>query len=150
MQVVACGRPAVAYLPARCGAEGVPSKGRPARVLVVEDEAIAALDLEMLLEDLGYEPCGVAASAPEAVRLADATRPDLVLMDVRLAGGTDGVDAAIEIHRRHGVPVVFLTAHSDPATLERVRSANPRAILAKPYSRSQLAEALARSLDPGR
>ncbi|WP_035693080.1 response regulator [Azospirillum halopraeferens] len=118
---------------------------RALRVLVVEDEAVAAMDLELVLEDLGYEPCGIASSAPEAVRLADATGPDLVIMDVRLADGTDGVDAANEIRRRLGVRAVFLTAHSDPVTLERIRTADPWEVLAKPYSRSQLAAALARA-----
>lgn len=118
---------------------------RRLRVLVVEDEAIAAMDLEMMLEVLGHSVCGVLAEGPEAVREAGATRPDLVLMDIRLAGGTDGVEAAHEIRRLYGIRSLFLTAHNDRATLDRAAAALPFGILTKPYSRNQLRVALDRA-----
>ncbi|AWK88343.1 response regulator [Azospirillum thermophilum] len=125
------------------GPEG--RRTRSLRVLVVEDEAIAAMDLEMMLEVLGHSVCGVLAEGPEAVREAGATRPDLVLMDIRLAGGTDGVEAAHDIRRLYGIRSLFLTAHNDRATLERAAAAQPFAVLTKPYSRNQLRLALDRA-----
>src|SRR4051794_10567851 len=98
------------------------------RIVVVEDEAIAAMDLEMLLEELGYEVCDVVMSAPEAIRTAERSKPDLLLMDIRLADNTDGVTAALEIRARFGIRSVFLTAHTDAATMARVRAANPFAV----------------------
>lgn len=130
--------------PATPNARGEAKDAVPAvRVLVVEDEAITAMGLELVLETLGYEVCGFAADAQEAVRQAASTTPDLILMDIRLANGSDGVQAAAEIRARHGIRSLFLTAHNDPATLERARNVSPFGILTKPYTRVQLGAALA-------
>ena len=80
----------------------------PVRVLLVEDEILTALDIEYLVQQLGYEVCGIAVSAPEAVQAADDLRPDLVLMDIRLARGTDGIQAAGEIRTRLGIASLYL------------------------------------------
>ena len=87
------------------------------RILVVEDEAVVARDLEQTLVRLGYEVVGVAQFAAEAVGKAAETHPDLVLMDISLQGDKDGVQAAEVIGQRFGTPVVFLTAHTDKATV---------------------------------
>src|SRR3546814_9193178 len=92
------------------------------RLMIVEDDAIGALFLEQLLQDLGHEVCAVADSAASAVAAAGEARPDFVLMDVRLAQGSDGIEAAHEINDRFGIGSVFLTAHSDAATLRRARA----------------------------
>jgi len=113
--------------------------------MVVEDEAIAAMDLEMVLDDLGYEVCAVASSGTEAVRAAAAVKPDLILMDIRLANGTDGVEAARQILGGQGIRSIFLTAHNDPVTLERANGASPLDVLTKPYSRTRLITALHRA-----
>jgi two-component system, response regulator PdtaR len=98
--------------PAMLPAEETDADGRiaaPVRVLLVEDEILTALDIEYLVQQLGYEVCGIAASAPEAVQAADELRPDLVLMDIRLARGTDGIQAAGEIRTRFDIASLYLS-----------------------------------------
>src|SRR5688500_11862539 len=84
-----------------------------ARVLVVEDESVVALDLENTLTTLGHRVVAIAAKGEHAVELARNSRPDIVLMDIRLAGAIDGVEAARSIQRERDTPVIYLTAHSD-------------------------------------
>ena len=114
----------------------------PVRVLLVEDEILTALDIEYLVQQLGYEVCGIAVSAPEAVQAADDLRPDLVLMDIRLARGTDGIQAAGEIRTRLGIASLYLTAHTDAATLDKAKATQPLGFIAKPYTHAQLEAAL--------
>ncbi|MFC7610451.1 response regulator [Teichococcus aestuarii] len=99
-----------------CLGAGAPSRGR---VLVVEDEYFVALYAEDALASAGFEVVGVAATAEEAVEIARAERPDLVLMDIRLTGARDGISAAAEIRSSLGIPSLFATAHSDAATRAR-------------------------------
>jgi two-component system, response regulator PdtaR len=108
------------------------------RVLVVEDEWLVSMEIEMVLEDAGHTVIGVAISADAAVRLAEMHRPDLVLMDIRLQGTRDGIDAAIEIHGRLGIRCLFVSAHSDPTTRERAQAASPVGWLDKPFTGTQL------------
>ena len=91
-------------------------------ILIVEDERIVADNLAGKLAQLGYEVAGIAAGAKKAVALADRLHPNLVLMDIWLEGPMDGIEAAEVIRQQHDVPVIYLTAHSDPATLARARS----------------------------
>lgn len=114
----------------------------PVRILIVEDELISALDIEHHLQQLGYDVCGIAASAPEAVQAAHDLRPDLVLMDIRLAYGTDGIQAAGEIRTRFGIASVYLSAHTDAATLQRAQVTQPLGFISKPYTHTQLETAL--------
>src|ERR1041384_5885080 len=102
------------------------------RLLVVEDERIVALDLRGALEDLGYTVIGTAASSDEALRTADERRPDLVLMDIRIAGASDGIQAASLLRSRYQLPVVYLTANADAATLERAPATQPARHPVKP------------------
>lgn len=125
------------------GGEAEPAK----RILVVEDEWLVAHESESALEDAGYVVVGVAASADEAVTMADIHRPDLVLMDIRLQGDGDGIDAAIEINRRLRIRSVFVTANVDAPTRERAQAAEPVAWIAKPYSTQQLLNDVADALD---
>lgn len=112
------------------------------RVLIVEDEAVTALDLSRELVGLGYDVCGVVDTSAEAVRLALETRPELVLMDVRLADGSDGIDTAREIARGHDTAIVLLTAHSDEATLQRALEVSPFGFLIKPFRARDLKVAI--------
>jgi DNA-binding NarL/FixJ family response regulator len=131
--------------PAMLPAEETGADGRiaaPVRVLLVEDEILTALDIEYLVQQLGYEVCGIAASAPEAVQAADDLRPDLVLMDIRLARGTDGIQAAGEIRTRFDIASLYLSAHTDAATLNRAQATQPLGFIAKPYTQAQLEAAL--------
>jgi PAS domain S-box-containing protein len=122
---------------------GTPPRGDPAprraRILVVEDEAIVAKDIETCVARLGYEFAGRARSAAEAIRQAIERKPDLVLMDIRLEGSLDGVFAAQEI-RRHAddVAVVYLTAYADDDTLQRAKITEPFGYILKPFDEREL------------
>jgi adenylate cyclase len=123
----------------------VPSARRPA-VLVVEDESIVAHDIQQTIKDLGYDAFAVAASAAEALARAGEKRPDVALVDVRIKGRTDGIKTAQLLQERFGVPVVYLTAHTDDATLERAKPTRPSGYLVKPVTSAALKSALAIAL----
>lgn len=103
------------------------------RILLVEDEGVVALDVEQRLAQLGYSVVGVADSAAVAIELVRAHTPELVLMDIRIRGGLDGVDLARELATRFEVPVVFLTGNADEATLRRAIEAEPYGYVLKPF-----------------
>lgn len=105
----------------------------PGPILIVEDEAIVAADLEQRLNHLGYTTMGPAASAEEALTLARACPPQIALMDIRLRGPMDGIAAADILRRELAVPVVFLTSHADQSTLDRAQVAEPFGYLLKPF-----------------
>jgi DNA-binding NarL/FixJ family response regulator len=128
--------PSAAFAPE--GSADGDRRGEPRRVLVVEDDFLVAGELEHWLSNAGFEVVGPAGTAEEAITLARETKPDLVVMDIRLAGSRDGVDAAIEIYRSLGIRSVFATAQSDARTMARGQEANPLAWVAKPYSPSRL------------
>ena len=134
------GRPGRARAPSD-DAGSTPREEAP-RILVVEDEWLVSSEIEATLEDEGYVVVGVAVSATEAVSMAEMHRPDLVSMDVRLAAGCDGVDAAIEIYSRFGIRCIFVSANRDPATQERAQAANSFGWVPKPFSATQLLDAV--------
>ncbi len=109
-----------------------------ARILVVEDERITAEDIKDGLKSLGYEVPAVVHSGEEAVRKAGELQPDLVLMDIRLQGRVDGIQAAGLISHRHDVPIIYLTAYADDATLDRAKLTQPFGYLIKPFSEKEL------------
>jgi DNA-binding NarL/FixJ family response regulator len=115
-------------------------------VAVVDDEFVIAAGLSVQLEDLGLEVCGTAATCDEAIALVQAQRPQVVLMDVRLAGDRDGVDAALAIHDTVGSKVIFVTGSREPATMERIQLDHPAGVLFKPVSDRQLREAIENAL----
>jgi signal transduction histidine kinase len=104
-----------------------------ARILIVEDESIIALDIKTSLQHAGYSVAGVASSGEEAIALALAQKPDLLLMDIRLRGQMDGIEAAQQIRAQFPCPVVFLTAHADRQTLDRAQLTEPFGYLTKPF-----------------
>lgn len=110
----------------------------PISILLVEDEGIVARDLEETLTRLGYDVSGVASEGVEAVAMAHALQPQLVLMDVNLRGGVDGIQAARAIQERSPVPIIFLTGHSDTRTLQRAVLTGPLAYLIKPFHEAEL------------
>jgi PAS domain S-box-containing protein len=107
-------------------------------ILIVEDEAIVAEDISERLQRLGYEVCAITGRGREAVEIAEAKRPDLVLMDIQLTGTMSGIEAANRIHKEIGTPVIFMTAHSDKATLELAKSCDPYGYILKPFQEHQL------------
>jgi signal transduction histidine kinase len=110
----------------------------PARILIVEDERIVAGDVRARLGRLGYTVLGHAATGEEAVLLADQLHPDLILMDIRLEGPVDGIQAADMIRHRLGIPVIYLSAYADRQTVERAKVTEPFGYLLKPFEDSEL------------
>ncbi len=108
------------------------------RLFIVEDEAIVAADIAIRLAQLGYEVAGTATSGEEALSLLDQIRPDLVLMDIRLQGGMDGIVAAQEVRQRFHLPVIFLTAYAEGATFQRAKLAEPFGYILKPFEDREL------------
>jgi two-component system, response regulator PdtaR len=116
----------------------------PRHVLIVEDEALVALSLEAMVQDLGHVVTGIAASPHDAVALAASASPEVVLMDVRLGpAGDEGIGTAVAIHARTGSAILFVTAYADALMIERIRAALPAAkVLAKPVRAVELAKAI--------
>ena len=108
------------------------------QILVVEDEHIVAKDIQSRLQGLGYHIPAVASSGEEALQKAEETRPDLVLMDIRLKGPMNGVEAAEELRRRFNIPVVYLTAYADDHTLHRAKVTEPFGYILKPFEEREL------------
>jgi DNA-binding NarL/FixJ family response regulator len=115
-------------------------------VLIVDDEFLIACGLRMQVEDIGLEVCGMAASADEAVSQAQAHRPMLVLMDMRLQGDKDGVDAALAINATVGSKVIFITGSREPSTMDRIALDHASGVLFKPISDHQLQSAVAAAI----
>jgi two-component system, response regulator PdtaR len=112
----------------------------PHRILIVEDDYLVAMEAEVAVVEAGFEAAGIANSAEEAVKLAKSERPTLVVMDIRLIGKRDGIDAALEIFRETGVRCIFATAHHTLATRNRAAPTVPLGWLPKPYSMEDLIE----------
>ena len=108
------------------------------RILVVEDETLVAKDLEATLTRLGFEVCALCRTGAEALTAMRRFRPDVVLMDIQLETGMDGIETASLLQAEHAAPIIFLTAHADDATLARARAAQPYGYLLKPFHQSEL------------
>lgn len=108
------------------------------RILVVEDEAATATLIEITLKDLGYDVTSVEANGRDALRKVEEDKPDLVFMDIKLPGGIDGIDTAIQINRKYNIPIIYLTAYSDQKLVERAKEANPFGYLVKPFQKEEL------------
>lgn len=122
-----------------------PGLGRRGRILVVEDEYLVALSSEWALTDGGFEVVAVVSSGEDALARAAEVVPDLVLMDIRLAGAMDGIEAARAL-RANGIPSIFASANSDPGTVERGETAEPLGWLRKPFSDAALIAAVEAAL----
>lgn len=108
------------------------------RLLIVEDEALVADDLEQRLTRLGYQVAGLADNGSQTLRLASELRPDLVLSDIQIKGPADGIEVAGTLHRELDIPVVFLTAHADEATFRQAKASFPYGYILKPYGDADL------------
>ena len=106
--------------------------------MIVEDEKIIALDLQRRLERFGYSVIGMASDGAEAIALARERSPDIILMDIMLAGSMDGIEAAKQIRAQLAIPVIFLTAYTDEKTLERAKEVEPFGYILKPFKEREL------------
>ncbi len=109
-----------------------------ARILIVEDEGIVALNIQKRLKALGYGVVANTTSGEAAIQKVAETRPDLVLMDIKLQGKVDGIEAATQIHKRFQIPVVYLTAYTDEETLNRAKRSEPYGYILKPFESRDL------------
>ncbi|WP_221031684.1 ATP-binding response regulator [Actomonas aquatica] len=114
----------------------------PIRILVVEDEAILAEDLRESLERQSYKVIETVDNAEDARRVVQESKPDLIMMDIHLAGSEDGISTAASIRQLHDIPIIFLTAHSDQATLDRAKRTSPYGYLVKPFEDQELRAAI--------
>jgi two-component system, cell cycle sensor histidine kinase and response regulator CckA len=105
-----------------------------ARILIVEDEAIVAEDLALTLQDLGYQVVGAVSTGLLAIQMAEETKPDLILTDIKLSGEIDGIQTAEQIRARFDIPVIFLTGYEETDTISRAKVTEPYGFLAKPFS----------------
>jgi two-component system cell cycle sensor histidine kinase/response regulator CckA len=112
------------------------------KLMIVEDDHIVAMDLQGILQSLGYVVSAVVSRGEEAIEKADQTRPDLALMDIRLRGDMDGIETAEQFRTRFDIPVVFLTAYADKTTLERAKLTAPLAYVIKPFDQRELHSAI--------
>lgn len=112
------------------------------KILIVEDEAIIAEGMSVILTTAGHHVVGIATDEASAVKQAAAGRPDLVLMDVKLANGSDGIETARCLQAQGPVSLVFVSAHLDTTTRQRAAAVHPAGYLAKPYSPEKLLEAV--------
>lgn len=115
---------------------------RPVSILVVEDESVVALDLKEHLQEMGYSVCAIASSGDEAIALTQEHRPDLILMDVVIRGGMDGIEAATHVARERPIPVIYLTAFGDESTIGRALHTAPYGFLTKPFHPTNLRAAI--------
>ena len=116
------------------------------QVLIVDDEFIIVRLLSIYVEEMGLEVCASAGTADDAIRLAQEHRPGVVLMDMRLQGNKDGVDAALAIHDLVGSKVIFITGSSEPATVARIQLDHPSAVLIKPVTERQVRAAIEQAM----
>ena len=108
------------------------------KILIVEDESIVAEEMALALTDAGHQVVGIARDEATAVKRAASTRPELILMDIKLANNSDGIETAKRMRARAPIPVVFVSANLDCNTRQRAASVSPVGYLMKPYSPRQL------------
>lgn len=112
------------------------------KIGVVEDELVIARTLLSTLEELGYDYCGPAINYTEAMEMVDTEKPDLILLDIQLAGKKDGFDVAEKLNESNKIPFIFLTANSDVETIDRAKKVNPHAYIVKPFTKEELYAAI--------
>lgn len=112
------------------------------KIGVIEDELVIARTILGTLGELGYPHCGPAINYTEALDLLETEKPDLVLLDIQLAGRKDGFDVAEKINEIHRIPFIFLTANSDIETIDRAKKVKPHAYIVKPFTKEELYAAI--------
>jgi two-component system, response regulator PdtaR len=110
----------------------------PHRILIVEDEGIIANALAARLVNLGYEVAGIAESSEMAITKTSGLSPDVILMDIRIKGAMDGIETAEVVRKRFDIPLIYLTAHSDPQTFDRAKRSGASGFLTKPFDQANL------------
>jgi DNA-binding LytR/AlgR family response regulator len=112
------------------------------KIGVVEDELVIARTILGTLDELGYSHCGPAISYTEALEMLDDNKVDLLLLDIQLSGKKDGIEVAQKVNELYQIPFIFLTANSDPETIDRAKIVKPHAYIVKPFSKEELFAAI--------
>lgn len=112
------------------------------RVLIVEDEIVVASEIKLRLEAMGFMVIGIVNNGRDAILSANENDPDVILMDITLKGNMDGLEATRQINEETGIPVIFITAHTDTPTLDSAREASSHGIFTKPFSDDELKSAI--------
>jgi CheY-like chemotaxis protein len=123
-----------------------PLSGNGWKILVVEDEAIIAMDIQSILRKIGFAQAEVVHSGEESIQKVAAGKPHLVLMDIKLKGNLDGIQAAHEIFYQYKVPVVYITAFGDEGTLKRANGTARYGFITKPFEESDLQSTIQNAL----
>jgi len=116
------------------------------KILVVEDEAIIAMDIQGILQKIGFTQSEVVYTGEESIQKVASGRPHLVIMDIRLKGKMDGIQAAHEIFFRYNVPIIYITAFGDESTLERANGTARYGFITKPFEESDLRSTIQNAL----
>ena len=120
--------------------------GGKVKIMVVEDTYIVAKDLKDSLRELGYSVTEITDSGKEAIQFAEKNKPDIILMDIKLKGGMDGIEAATIIKDHYNIPIIYLTAYADEYTLQRAKRTEPSGYIIKPYKKEELHSAIEMAL----
>lgn len=115
-------------------------------ILIVEDEEIVAMDIKNMLCDLGYNVQDIARSEEEVIQKIEKEKPDLLLMDIMLGEGGDGIKIAEQVKSRYKIPVIYLTAYADEGTLDRAKLTSPYGYIIKPFREKELHTAIIMAL----
>lgn len=118
-----------------------------AKILIVEDDSIVSVSIMLTLRQMDYTVCSIVSSGEEAIKQTQAHRPDLVLMDIKLSGKIDGIDAAGEIRSRFDTPFIYVTANLDMAISERAKKTRPFGYIIKPVVDEELGETIEKALN---
>ncbi len=119
---------------------------KPLTILIVEDEALVAAAVTDMLDELGFDVTGVAASGLEALALVAERKPRLALIDIRLAGSVDGIELAIQLREGYGIPAIFLSGAVGPEIAVRAQAAQPLGMIQKPFRPSEMFNAIERAM----
>ncbi|OGT71530.1 MAG: hypothetical protein A2W76_04425 [Gammaproteobacteria bacterium RIFCSPLOWO2_12_47_11] len=108
------------------------------KILIVDDDQTTASVMQLYVSNLGYQVIGIATDGNNAINMSRELRPDLLLMDIYLGKGLDGIDSAEIIHKHFGIPIVFVSAFADENTLKRAKAVNPMGYINKPLRETDL------------
>ena len=108
------------------------------KILIVEDEAIIALDMQERLSRLGYQVCGITSTGEKAINLAETTSPNIVLMDMKLKGNMHGIETANIIKEKFSISSIFLTAYTDTNTIKQIKESLNKEFISKPFDEEEL------------
>ncbi len=119
---------------------------RDINIMIIEDEALVAMDIESRLIKMGFGIAGVYGDSDKALAFLEIHHPDLILCDINISGPKDGIDIAMHVHHHKHIPLIFVTALSDRSTLERAKKALPYGYIVKPFEDTDLESALEMAL----